>query len=81
VHLQGKDHVTNSSSPATSSDLAGAGPFTFQAILRNDGDIVFSYSAVPEVINKIHDDEHPVKVGLSDAYIMEKTIFCESFCA
>ena len=51
--------------------------FTFQALIRDDGDIAFSYKSVPRVIDAIDDEEHPVKVGLSDAYIIDRTIFCE----
>ena len=28
-------------------------------------------------INLLEDTEHPVKVGLSDAYIIDRTIFCK----
>merc|ERR1712226_982672 len=51
------------------------GPFTFQAILHNNGDIIFAYKTIPVSISLIADEEHPVKVGLSDAYIIERTIF------
>lgn len=51
------------------------GPFTFQAILHESGDIIFAYKTIPVSINRIADEEHPVKVGLSDAYIIERTIF------
>jgi len=51
------------------------GPFTFQAILRKNGDILFAYKHIPVSIKLIKDEEHPVKVGLSDAYIIERTIF------
>jgi len=51
------------------------GPFTFQAILHQKGDIIFAYKSIPVSISMITDDEHPVKVGLSDAYIIERTIF------
>ncbi len=51
--------------------------FTFQAILHKNGDIVFAYKQVPIVIERIEDAEHPVKVGLSDAYIIDRTIFCK----
>lgn len=51
------------------------GPFTFQAILHANGDIVFAYKNIPVSIMTIADEEHPVKVGLSDAYIIERTIF------
>lgn len=70
VHLQGKDS-NNSSSVVRKM----AGPFTFQALIRDDGDIAFSYKSVPRVIDAIDDEEHPVKVGLSDAYIIDRTIF------
>jgi len=71
VHLQGKD--ANSSSGSVS--MSRQGPFTFQAMIRDDGDIAFSYKSVPRVISAIEDEEHPVKVGLSDAYIIDRTIF------
>jgi len=51
------------------------GPFTFQAILHKKGDIIFAYKSIPISISTITDDDHPVKVGLSDAYIIERTIF------
>lgn len=50
-------------------------PFTFQAILHRNGDIAFAYKEIPFEISLIEDNEHPVKVGLSDAYIMDRTIF------
>ncbi|XP_022913556.1 plexin domain-containing protein 2 [Onthophagus taurus] len=57
--------------------------FTFQATLHKNGDIVFSYLNVPEIIKSIQDVYHPVTIGLSDAYIIDnaehyvhrKTIF------
>jgi hypothetical protein len=51
------------------------GPFTFQVTLRNDGDIWFAYQKIPIEIVSIKDDDHPVKVGLSDAYIIDRTIY------
>ncbi|XP_017774361.1 PREDICTED: plexin domain-containing protein 2 [Nicrophorus vespilloides] len=51
------------------------GKFTFQATLHSNGDIVFVYQNVPVIIENIQDDHHPVKVGLSDAYIIDRTIF------
>jgi hypothetical protein len=53
------------------------GPFTFQVILRDNGDIEFAYESIPLAITTIQDEEHPVKVGLSDAYIIDRTIFCK----
>jgi hypothetical protein len=58
-------------------DKPDSGDFTFQATLHNNGDIVFVYQNVPVVIESIQDDHHPVKVGLSDAYIIDRTIFCK----
>lgn len=51
------------------------GEFTFQATLHKNGDIVFVYASVPLVVDKIQDNLHPVKVGLSDAYIIDRTVF------
>jgi hypothetical protein len=59
-------------------DNPNTGDFTFQATLHASGDIVFVYRQVPVQIEAIQDDYHPVKVGLSDAYIVDRTIFCKS---
>ena len=80
MHLQGANSSSSSSSGGeapSASKARKAGPFTFQALIRDDGDIAFSYKSVPRVIDAIDDEEHPVKVGLSDAYIIDRTIFCE----
>jgi hypothetical protein len=58
-------------------DKPESGDFTFQATLHSNGDIIFVYQNVPVVIENIQDDQHPVKVGLSDAYIIDRTIFCK----
>lgn len=51
------------------------GSFTFSASLFKDGDIIFTYYNLPIPITQIEDDKHPVKVGVSDAYIVDKTVF------
>lgn len=51
------------------------GTFTFSATLYSTGDITFAYYSVPVSVEAIMSDKHPVKVGLSDAYIIDKTIF------
>ncbi|XP_055389126.1 plexin domain-containing protein 1-like [Condylostylus longicornis] len=56
-------------------DRPEAGQFTFSATLHDNGDIVFTYFKMPIKIEAIQDDKHPVKVGLSDAYIIDKVIF------
>lgn len=58
-------------------DKPQAGAFTFQVTLHKNGDIVFVYSVIPITIELIEDTMHPVKIGLSDAYIMDRTVFCE----
>lgn len=58
-------------------DKPDAGSFTFQVTLHQNGDIVFVYSDIPMKIDHIEDTMHPVKVGVSDAYIMDRTVFCE----
>ncbi|XP_061401899.1 plexin domain-containing protein 1, partial [Musca vetustissima] len=55
-------------------DKQDVGKFTFSATLHKNGDIVFTYFKVPIFINAIQDDKHPVKVGLSDAYIMDQDV-------
>ncbi|XP_064118930.1 plexin domain-containing protein 2-like [Macrobrachium nipponense] len=54
-------------------DHQDAGTFTFQATLHQSGDIIFTYKQIPVTVTSIHDDEHPVKVGLSDAYIVKRS--------
>lgn len=56
-------------------DKPDAGEFTFQATLHSSGDIVFVYQNVPVIIGNIQDNYHPVKIGLSDAYIIDRTIY------
>ncbi|XP_055915390.1 plexin domain-containing protein 2 isoform X2 [Eupeodes corollae] len=56
-------------------DKQDVGTFTFSTTLHKNGDIVFTYYNVPILINSIQDDKHPVKVGLSDAYIIDKIVF------
>ncbi|XP_041945186.1 plexin domain-containing protein 2 [Alosa sapidissima] len=55
VHLQDSFHL---------------GSFTFQATLHSDGRIVFAYKQVPIDISDISSVNHPVKVGLSDAFVV-----------
>ena len=38
---------------------------------------MFAYRDIPTAIELLKDNEHPVKVGLSDAYIIDRTIFCK----
>ncbi|CAH1127814.1 unnamed protein product [Ceutorhynchus assimilis] len=49
--------------------------FTFQTTLHKNGNIVFVYKNIPFAIENINDQLHPVKVGLSDAYILDRTVF------
>uniref|UniRef100_A0A3Q0RDE5 Plexin domain containing 2a n=1 Tax=Amphilophus citrinellus TaxID=61819 RepID=A0A3Q0RDE5_AMPCI len=52
-------------------DNISAGAFTFQAVLHSDGRIVFAYKEViPIDISGISSENHPVKVGLSDAFMV-----------
>nr|XP_061795632.1 plexin domain-containing protein 2-like [Nerophis lumbriciformis] len=51
-------------------DNVHSGTFTFQAALHNDGRIVFVYKEIPIEISDISSDNHPVKVGLSDAFVV-----------
>lgn len=49
--------------------------FTFAVTLQKNGDIVFAYKDIPIPIKNIDDKEHPVKLGISDAYFTDKIIF------
>lgn len=64
--------------PATNVKPPTKHYFTFSVTLMNTGDITFAYKTVPMSIESIKDEKHPVKIGLSDAYIIDKTIYCES---
>eukprot|EP00096_Caligus_rogercresseyi_P003364 TRINITY_DN1626_c0_g2_i1.p1 TRINITY_DN1626_c0_g2~~TRINITY_DN1626_c0_g2_i1.p1 ORF type:complete len:477 (+),score=135.36 TRINITY_DN1626_c0_g2_i1:123-1553(+) len=57
-----------------SSRDSGGGPFSFQAIIHSSGDIVFAYKSIALNISHIEDKAHPVKVGLSDAYTIDKSV-------
>ncbi|XP_008332743.1 plexin domain-containing protein 2 [Cynoglossus semilaevis] len=46
------------------------GTFTFQAVLHSDGRIIFAYREIPIDISDISTENHPVKVGLSDAFVV-----------
>ena len=56
-------------------DQTPPGNFSFQVTLRNNGDIIFVYKEIPFPISKIPDSKHPVKVGFSDAYVIDRTVF------
>ncbi|BFZ02525.1 hypothetical protein BsWGS_05564 [Bradybaena similaris] len=49
-------------------DQNTTGRFHFQAILQDDSTIKFLYKSVPFSVKNISNEEHPVKVGVSDAY-------------
>lgn len=74
VYLQG---VTINSSTADGKPTRDTidKPFSFQTNLKANGDIIFSYKQIPYDISKINEEKHPVKVGISDAYIIDRTIF------
>ncbi|ESO09996.1 hypothetical protein HELRODRAFT_109381 [Helobdella robusta] len=48
------------------------GHFSFQVQLYKNGTIVFSYKDVPTVVSGVPSHRHPVKIGMSDAYYMDK---------
>ncbi|KAF6096253.1 plexin domain containing 1 [Phyllostomus discolor] len=49
------------------------GSFTFQAALHRDGRIVFGYKEIPMSVLEISSSQHPVKTGLSDAFMTVNT--------
>uniref|UniRef100_A0AC35TR43 PSI domain-containing protein n=1 Tax=Rhabditophanes sp. KR3021 TaxID=114890 RepID=A0AC35TR43_9BILA len=52
-------------------DRHNAGKFSFEMALYKNGDIHFVYDKVPIPILNISEAQHPVKIGISDAYISE----------
>ncbi|XP_008843504.1 plexin domain-containing protein 1 [Nannospalax galili] len=46
------------------------GSFTFQVALHCDGRIVFGYKEIPMAVLEISSSQHPVKAGLSDAFMV-----------
>ncbi|CAB3403702.1 unnamed protein product [Caenorhabditis bovis] len=50
-------------------DTMNKNSFSFQAILHKNGDIVFVYKDIPISISNISEANHPVKLGISDAYL------------
>lgn len=56
-------------------DQPNSGNFTFEVTLKSNGDIIFVYQHIPNITAELTDHFHPVKIGLSDAYIMDRTIF------
>ncbi|CAG0887878.1 unnamed protein product [Cyprideis torosa] len=59
----------------TNPDHPDSPPFTFQVSLHKNGDIVFAYKDVPLSAALLRQDSHPVKVGIADAYTIERTVF------
>jgi len=53
-------------------DRPQAGSFTFQCMLNKTGEIVFSYLKIPIPVDNISRAAHPVDVGISDAYYVDK---------
>ncbi|XP_058912066.1 plexin domain-containing protein 2 [Kogia breviceps] len=51
-------------------DNYNLGSFTFQATLLMDGRIIFGYKEIPVLVTQISSTNHPVKVGLSDAFVV-----------
>ncbi|KAM3923794.1 plexin domain-containing protein 1 [Leptodactylus fuscus] len=51
-------------------DRENSGNFTFLAALYNDGRIVFGYKEIPLPVQNISSEQHPVKSGLSDAFVV-----------
>lgn len=51
------------------------GNFSFQVTLHKNGDIVFVYKSLPVPVTQIPETDHPVKVGISDAFLIDKMAF------
>lgn len=51
--------------------------FTFQCAIKPNGDIIFVYKDIPIKIEDIPDTNHPVKIGVSDAYFISRNHLCK----
>ncbi|XP_076094793.1 plexin domain-containing protein 2-like isoform X6 [Mytilus galloprovincialis] len=49
-------------------------PFSFQTTLHKNGSIVFGYRQVPLNVTEIITTNHPVKIGVSDAFYVDATV-------
>ncbi|XP_063421291.1 plexin domain-containing protein 2-like isoform X3 [Mytilus trossulus] len=52
-------------------------PFSFQTTLHKNGSIVFGYRQVPLDVTEIITANHPVKIGVSDAFYVDATVNVE----
>ncbi|XP_065840319.1 plexin domain-containing protein 2-like [Oscarella lobularis] len=55
----------------TIQDHPDVGGYAFQCALVEDGTIVFSYRNIPYKVSKLSSANHPVTVGLSDAFYVD----------
>jgi len=60
----------------TLQDNPKVGGFTFQTTLYSNGNIVFAYKNLSSKIKEIDSKNHPVKIGISDAYVLDEKILC-----
>lgn len=51
------------------------GNFSFQATLHKNGDIILVYKHLAVPISQIPEEEHPVKVGISDAFLFDNVAY------
>lgn len=51
------------------------GNFSFQCTLMKNGDIIFVYDSLPVNVTEIPEEDHPVKVGISDAFLIDRLAF------
>ncbi|KAK3589610.1 hypothetical protein CHS0354_043070 [Potamilus streckersoni] len=61
IHLKGQNSSTGDA-------------FKFQTILHQNGSIVFVYKQLPIEVVNISTTDHPVKIGLSDAFYIDTTL-------
>ncbi|KAL3832465.1 hypothetical protein ACJMK2_024105 [Sinanodonta woodiana] len=52
-------------------DQGDFGPFKFQTILYKNGSVAFIYQKVPVSVSNISTFNHPVKIGLADAFYID----------
>ncbi|XP_077978675.1 plexin domain-containing protein 2-like [Glandiceps talaboti] len=56
-------------------DQVQVGSFTFQVSLFKDGKIILAYKNIPLSPNSMRTKDHPVKVGLADAFYVDERLY------
>ncbi|CAF0929408.1 unnamed protein product [Didymodactylos carnosus] len=70
LHLDNGTHFIITWNKVYLQDQQELGPYTFQVILQDNGNIYFNYNRIPTM--KVSEKHHTFRVGLSDAFMLER---------